>query len=116
MITAKSMISASQLRHGIQDRINIDFRQTLQNAEMLEEAAREMEQTVKENINNAMLAVTYGWNSEHAVVFMRKYESLYQDILKTTKDLKKAADSIRTAAIVIYAAEYAAVKIALNKE
>ena len=100
---------------ALQKRISINFKHTMQQAQELEEAADEMELTVTQNVSNAMLAMSYGWSGERADMFLKKYDELLQEIQKTTKDLYKAANSIRTAAAVIYAAETVVIQTAINR-
>ena len=92
------------------ERIEINFRQALMKAAELEQIADEMTQIVSGNVMNSIQALRYGWNSEHAKEYVTNYVFLCEEIQETIKDLQTTVNSIRTAAVVLYAAEIAAIQ------
>ena len=95
--------------------IEFDFGQALKQASNLEDIAQEMKSLAKNRICDALQDISANWKSESATVFIRKSDSVRQDIAQTAEQLYEIAALIRSKAQEIYEADQAAARLAQQR-
>lgn len=95
--------------------IEFDFRQAIKRAEELEEIAAEMKKLADEDLETSLQSLSIAWKGEAASAYLVKGTRLKDKILKSSKDLKKTATTIRSIAKRTYDAEMTAYRIAMER-
>lgn len=93
-------------------KIEIDFQKSMRQAEELERIAVRLQQLAENNMNGTLQNISEAWKGENSDKFRRKGRSVQEDIIKTAREIRIAAGSIRAAAKAAYDAEKRAAEIA----
>lgn len=93
------------------DYIEMNFRQTLAQADKLDELAERLSNVSDKQFGGSLQNLAAGWKGENASIYMQKGAKLQNKMNASVKDLHDAAGRIRKAAQRLYAAEMAALAI-----
>ncbi|WP_349943930.1 WXG100 family type VII secretion target [Lacrimispora sp. BS-2] len=96
--------------------IEFDFRLAKQKANELDEIAENLQNLSNNKFNNTMQNLSAGWKGESASLYLNKGQILQEDIIKTSKNLREVASTIRAVAKRIYEAEMEALRIAEERD
>jgi len=96
--------------------IEFDFRLAKQKANELDEIAENLQNLSNHKFNNTMQNLSAGWKGESASLYLNKGQILQKDIIKTSKNLREVASTIRAVAKRIYEAEMEALRIAEERD
>lgn len=96
--------------------IEFDFRQAIKRAEELEEIAEDMKRLANNELEGTMQSLSSAWKGEAASAYLTKGTRLQEKVLKSSRDLKKTATTIRNVARRTYNAEKAAYRIAMERK
>lgn len=97
------------------DHIEMNFRQTLAQADKLDELAERLSNVSDKQFGGSLQNLAAGWKGENASLYMQKGSKLQDKMNTSVKDLHNTAASIRKAAQRLYAAEMAALAIAQTR-
>lgn len=95
--------------------IEFDFRQAINRAEELEEISDNLKKLADEELEASLQSLSIAWKGEAASAYLVKGSRLKDKILKSSKDLKKTAATIRNVAKRTYDAEMTAYRIAMER-
>lgn len=93
------------------DRIILDYRRTIEQAERLDELAKQIELIADQTMENALKNISVGWRGEKSEQYIRKGRKLEQQIYRRAKSLREAAEVLRKTAWNTYRAEMLSVEI-----
>lgn len=96
--------------------IEFDFRLAKQKANELDEIAENLQNLSNNKLNNTMQNLSAGWKGESASLYLSKGQTLQEEMIKTSKNLRQVAGTIRTVAKRIYEAEMEALRIAEERD
>jgi len=96
--------------------IEIDFAKALSQAKKIEEIAGNIERVAKNKFDGSMQVVAGNWKGPNAEMYLKKGESMKENLLKDAASCRTIAAQIREAAKRIYDAEMANAAIATIRE
>jgi len=96
--------------------IEFDFRLVKQKANELDEIAENLQNLSNNKFNNTMQNLSASWKGESASLYLNKGQTLQKDMIKTSKNLRQVASTIRAVARRIYEAEMEALRIAEERD
>lgn len=96
--------------------IEFDFRLARQKANELDEIAENLQNLSSNRFNNTMQNLSVAWKGESASLYLNKGQTLQEDIITTSKNLRQVASTIRAVARRIYEAEMEALRIAEERD
>nr|WP_288827934.1 WXG100 family type VII secretion target [uncultured Clostridium sp.] len=96
--------------------IEFDFRLAKQKANELDEIAENLQNLSNNKFNNTMQNLSASWKGESASLYLNKGQTLQKDMIKTSKNLRQVASTIRAVARRIYEAEMEALRIAEERD
>lgn len=102
-------IDALSLREA---KIRMDFEKVNESAGKLEDIADALFKLHDDNIETTLSSIRTAWTGEHADTFCSKYDTAGDNVVKTAKNLKATAETIRRMAKNTYDAEMEAIRIA----
>lgn len=92
--------------------IEFNFRQAKQQAESLDDLASRLESLTSSEFRDVMQSLSGHWKGENAVSYIQKGARLENELVRTVKEMRKTAESIRVTAKKIYDAEMYAKRLA----
>ncbi|MCD8347694.1 MAG: hypothetical protein LUD16_07020 [Lachnospiraceae bacterium] len=95
--------------------IQINFNNAKKQASELETIAGELKQLANNDLEDTLNSVAQYWESDNATAYIKKGNTVQQDILDISTQLTKTATSIRKIAKITYDAEMAALNLALQR-
>lgn len=96
--------------------IQMDFKQAIKRAEELEEIAGGMDGLANKNLEETLQELSLAWKGEAGDLYLQKASALKEKILKSAKDLKSTASTIRNIARRVYDAEMRAYRLAMERK
>lgn len=100
---------------GTAEEIRFDYQQALSRAKALEEIAGEMTSLAQNSLAGSLQILSGGWKGEAATAYLNKGAMLEEKIIKSAKNLRGTAATIRTIAKTIYDAEMYALQLAQQR-
>lgn len=97
------------------ERIELNFRKALAQADSLDEAAEQLENLSRKKFQTNLDNLSASWKGDGASLYMAKGNWLQEQIDGVAKELHAAAAGIRTTANRMYQAEMNAWKIATSR-
>lgn len=85
--------------------IKMDYEKAKQQADKLDEAARELDKLQSQNFNNTLQQISVNWKGIPASAYLQQGRKLQGNIKTTASELRNIASAIRTIARRIYEAE-----------
>lgn len=95
--------------------ISMDYNKSVKKAEELESLAERLENIAGSKLSEALQELSGEWKGQSADTFIRKGESLSDQIRQSAKQLYKTAEIVRTIASNTRNAEINALEIARNR-
>lgn len=95
--------------------IRMDFQNANRQAEKLEDIAKKIEQTAKNDLMGCMQGVSNNWKSDSATTYCRKGREVANQLQSLATSLQKTATSVRTIARNTYDAEMRALELAKKR-
>ena len=92
--------------------IRMDYDRAVRQANSLEEIARDLRNTANRDLQDCVSQISYNWTGTNSSAYVRKCGILKSNILKTSENLDKTADTIRKIAKNTYNAEMNALRLA----
>lgn len=92
--------------------IEFNFRQAKQQAEHLDGLASRLENLAAGEFRDAMQNLSGHWKGENANAYLQKGSRLETELVKTVKEIRQTAESIRVTAKKLYDAEMYAKRLA----
>lgn len=96
-------------------KLKINFEKALKQAEELENIAKEIENVAKVDLEDSFNSISRNWTGENSNNYIKKGAKVKEDIKKTAKNLKEAAEAIREIVRRDKEAEEAAERIAQER-
>ena len=91
--------------------IDLDYQNALRQAARLEEAAKKVKKE-RSNLHDCGGSVASAWKGTNASAYVKKVRVVENDLSRIERNLKDAAETIRTIAKETYEAEQRALKLA----
>lgn len=98
-----------------ENKIEINFSEARVLSEKVVELAASMRKIANQQFQQTMQEMSACWKGDTASAYLRKAETVRQEIEKTANDLQKVGENILNRAKMLYAAEQAAVQLAETK-
>ena len=95
--------------------IQMNFRNANQTADRLQTMSNKLKNLANERYYSSLRSISTSWKGENAERFLKKAEKVKNDMVRTSSDLTKAADAVRTIARNTYNAEMRAREIAMTR-
>lgn len=93
------------------EQIEIEFSKAINQAQELEDIARELSTIANAHIESAITLLEKSWRGENGTCFCTKGRELTAEMFETADDLIKVARNIRNTANIVYKAEKASLQI-----
>lgn len=96
--------------------IKMDFKNAMNQADKLEDAARDIEKTAKTDLAECMKRIGKSWKGESANAYRQKGQKVAEKLIAIAKKLHKTAETIREIAENTYRAEMKALELANKRK
>ena len=96
--------------------IYFNYNKAIRQASQLEGQARKLRTISGSDMQNVLQEVHSAWQSESSSAYLKKGQKVQQDVLTTSDNLNKIAQTIRTVAGIIRDAELEAWRIAHERK
>ncbi len=95
--------------------IRMNFKQTLQQADMLDRVGDKLDRLADRTLEDSMQMLAVAWKGENASAFLNKENRLKGNIKETGGAIHEIAEDIRRIARRVYEAEMEALRIAESR-
>lgn len=96
--------------------IEMEFAQANRQADKLDEIAANLEKTAEDKLGDTLSGIGSAWKSDTSAAYLKKGQTVQEDLRKRAKEIRKAADSVRKIAKTVYEAEKKASQIAAERK
>ena len=92
--------------------IRMDYNDAIRQADSLNQVARELQKLANRSLQDCVSDISHNWTGSNSVAYVRKCNLLKSNVLKTSDNLNRTADTIRRIAKNTYDAEMRALRLA----
>lgn len=96
--------------------IRMEFGKAQEQADRLDEIARDLKQTADSTLGSALSQIRSSWNSSSSSDYLKKGYKVQEQLIKRVQELKNTASAIRKIAKNTYDAEMRAYNIAKTRK
>lgn len=96
--------------------IRMDYNDAIRQADSLDQVAREMQKLANRNLQDCVSDISHSWTGNNSAAYIRKCNILKSNVLKTSDNLNRTADTIRRIAKNTYDAEMRALRLAMLRK